>query len=89
MGTFREQWTLALGGAIEQSTAHTCTSAATSYLSFCDPHEFPTKPTVKRLCFYIVYMSQQIKPTSVKSCLSRICAELEPFYQDIRAIRAH
>src|SRR5258708_31601323 len=86
MGTFREQWTLALGAALEWSTAHTYSSAASSYITFCDLHHFPTKPTVERLCFYIVYMSHFIKPTSVKSYLSGICAELEPFYPDIHSI---
>src|SRR5260221_975357 len=88
MGTFCEQWMLMLGAALEQSTAHSYTSAATSYISFCQLHEFPTEPTVERLCFYIVYMSHHIKPTSIKSYLSGICAELEPFYPDIRSIRS-
>src|SRR5258707_10995031 len=88
MGTFHEQWALALGVAVECSTAHTYTSAATSYITFCDLHSFPTKPTIKRLCYYIVYMSHHIKPSSIKSYLSGICAELEPFYPDIHSIRA-
>ena len=88
MGTFREQWTLALGAAVERSTAQTYTSAATSYITFCDLHNFPMEPTVKRLCYYIVYMLHHIKPSSVKLYLSGICAELEPFYPDIRSIRA-
>src|SRR5258708_31061976 len=46
------------------------------------------QPTVERLCFYIVYMSHFIKPTSVKSYLSGICTELKPFYPDICSICA-
>src|SRR5258708_19531696 len=88
MGTFREQWTLALGAALEWSTAHTYSSAASSYITFCDLHNFPTKPTVERLCFYIVYMSHHIKPTSVKSYLLGICAKLKPFYADIQSIHS-
>src|SRR5260221_2355842 len=88
MGTFHEQWTLALGAAVEQSTAHTYTSTATSYITFCNLHNFPTEPTVERLCLYIVYMSHHIKPTSVKLYLSGICAKLEPFYPDVHAIRS-
>src|SRR6266436_1816658 len=88
MGTFHKQWTLVLGAALEQSTAHTYSSAASSYITFCDLHHFPTEPTVERLCFYIVYMSHFIKPTSVKSYLSGICAELKPFYPDVRSIRS-
>src|SRR5258707_502750 len=87
MGTFREQWVLALGAAVEHSTAHTYTSAATSYITFCDLHGFPTEPTIERLCYYIVYMLHHIKPSSIKSYLSGICAELEPFYPDIHSIR--
>jgi len=41
---------------------------------------------VERLCFYIVYMSHHIKPTLIKSYLLGICAELEPFYPNIRSI---
>src|SRR5258708_4651229 len=62
MGTFCKQWMLMLGAALEQSTAHSYTSTATSYISFCQLHEFPTEPMVERLCFYIVYMSHHVKP---------------------------
>src|SRR5258708_14527709 len=88
MGTFCEQWMLALGATVEQSIMHTYTSAATSYITFCNLHNFPTEPTVERLCFYIVYMSHHIKPSSMKSYLSGICAELEPFYPDIHSIQS-
>src|SRR5258708_12710681 len=88
MATFHEQWMLALGAALERSTTQSYTSAKTSYISFCALHHFPTEPTVERLCFYIVYMSHHIKPTSIKSYLSGICVELEPFYPDICSIRS-
>jgi len=88
MGTFCKQWTLTLGTALEWSTAHTYTSAASSYITFCDLHHFPTEPTVERLCFYIVYMSHFIKPTSMKSYLSGICVELKPFYPDVCSIQS-
>ncbi len=39
------------------------------------------------LSFFIVYMSHWIKPSSVKSCLSGICAELEPIWPDVQAIQ--
>jgi len=73
---------------MECSTAHTYTSATSSYITFCDLHHFPTKPTMKRLCFYIIYMSHSIKPTSIKSYLSGICTELEPFYPDVHSIHS-
>ena len=88
MGTFHEQWMLALSAVVECSTAHTYTSATTSYINFCDLHNFSTEPTVERLCFYIIYMSHHIKPTSVKSYLLGICAKLEPFYPDICSIHS-
>src|SRR5258708_248404 len=86
VGTFHEQWALTLGMAVECSTAHTYTSAATSYITFYDLHSFPTKPTIKRLCYYIVYMLHHIKPSSIKSYLSGICAKLELFYPNICSI---
>ena len=79
---------LTLSAAVEHSTMHTYTSAATSYINFCDLHNFPTEPTVERLCFYIIYMSHHIKPTSVKSYLLGICAELEPFYPNVWSIHS-
>ena len=88
MGTFHEQWMLALGAALERSTTQSYTSAVTSYISFCELHHFPTELMVERLCFYIIYMSHHIKPTSIKSYLSGICVELEPFYPDIHSIHS-
>ncbi len=86
VGTFHEQWALTLGAAVECSTAHTYTSAATSYITFCDLHSFPTEPTIERLCYYIMYMSHHIKPSSIKSYLSSICAKLKLFYPNIHSI---
>src|SRR5258708_27580701 len=88
MGMFRKQWTLVLGAALEWSTAHTYSSAASSYITFCDLHHFPTEPMVERLCFYIMCMSHFIKLTSVKSYLSGICTELELFYLDVCSIHS-
>ena len=84
--TLRERWHLALGAALECSTALTYTSAVTSYISFCHLHEFSTEPTIEKLCFYIVFTSHHIKPSLVKSYLSGICTELEPFYPNICSI---
>ena len=58
----------------------------TLYISFCHLHEFSTEPTVEKLCFYIVHTSHHIKPSSIKSYLSGICAELEPLYPKIHSI---
>jgi hypothetical protein len=94
----REAWTLerlvheravALGCAIEQSSAATYTSALQSYLPFCALHNFPPEPTPDTLSFFVVYMSHHIKPQSVESYLSGICNQLEPFHPSVCAIRRH
>ena len=73
---------------MEHSTALTYTLAVMSYISFCHLHELSTDPTIEKLCFYIVFTLHHIKPSSVKSYLSGICAELKPFYPDIRLIHS-
>ena len=87
-GMLQEQWHLVLSTALERSTMLTYTSAITSYISFCHLHKLSTEPTIQKLCFYIVHTSHHIKPSLVKSYLSGICTELEPFYPDIHSIRS-
>ena len=62
--------------------------ALRAYSDFCDLHQFPLHPTSDTLSFFIVYMSHRIKPSSVKSYLSGICAELEPIWPDVHSIRS-
>ena len=83
----REAWALAVGAVLEHSTKHTYASALRAYSDFCDLHQFPLCPTPDSLSFFVVYMSHRIKPSSVKSYLSGICAELEPIWPDVRTIR--
>jgi hypothetical protein len=94
----REAWTLerlvheravALGCAIEQSSAASYTSALQSYLSFCASHNFSPEPTPDTLSFFVVFMCHHIKPQSVESYLSGICNQLEPFHPSIRTICRH
>lgn len=94
----RAAWTLerlryermvALGSAIDRSSAITYTSALQSYLTFCHLHSFSIEPTPDTLSFFTVYMSHHIKPPSVDSYLSGICNQLEPFYPDVREARRH
>lgn len=75
----REAWTLerllheravALGNAIDISTAVTYTSHLQSYLTFCKLHQRPIEPTIDTLSFYTVYMCHHILPGSVDSYLS-------------------
>jgi hypothetical protein len=93
---FRTPWTyerlireraIALGHAIESSTAHVYGSHLQSYLQFCKLQHFPIDPTPDTLSFYVVYMSHHIKPASVKSYLSGICNALEPNFPDIHKNR--
>jgi hypothetical protein len=94
----REPWTherlvhersVALGTAIEPSTASSYSSALHSYVTFCTMHQFSIEPTVDTLTFFIVYMCAHIKPTSVEAYLSGICNQLEGLYPHIRELRHH
>ena len=80
---------LALGSAIDASSAAAYSSALNSYISFCRSHDFPIDPTPDTLSFYTVYMAHHIKPSSVDSYLSGICNELESFHPDVRKNRRH
>ena len=80
---------IALGHAIEKSTAITYSSHLKSYLNICKLHEFPIDPTPDTLSFFVVYMCHHIQPTSVDSYLSGICQSLEPYFPDVRKTRAH
>lgn len=80
---------VALGSAIDTSTAKSYTSHLQSYLTFCKLHTFPVTPTADTLSFYTVYMCHHIRPTSVDSYLSGICNQLEPLYPEVRALRKH
>jgi hypothetical protein len=89
----QELWTLdhlvheqsiTLGLAIYNSTHLTYTFALISYLTFCKIHNFSIEPTEETFSFFIVYMSTHTKPNSVKSYLSGICNQLEPFFPDVQ-----
>jgi hypothetical protein len=77
-----------LGMAIDMTTAHTYSSAANSYLTFCKLHLLPVDPTPETLSYYITFQSTHINPKSVESYLSGICSTLEPFFPDVRSNRA-
>lgn len=92
----RETWSLehlrlehahALGASLERSMAKAYASAFLSYATFCKKHSFPICPYADTLSFYVVYMSHFIQPSSVKSYLLGICAELEAFWPNVREIR--
>jgi hypothetical protein len=78
---------IALGAAIDNTTALTYGSALNSYLEFCRLHGFPIEPTTDTLSFYTVYMCHHIRPASVDSYLSGICNQLEAHFPKVREIR--
>jgi hypothetical protein len=80
---------VALGNAIDASSAAAYSSALQSYISFCRSHGFSIDPTPDTLSFYTVYMCHHIKPESVNSYLSGICNQLEPYYPHARPNRRH
>jgi hypothetical protein len=85
----RHERSIAIGCAIESSTAATYSSATISYLNFCAMHGLPTEPTPDSFSFFTVYMSSHIKPQSVDNYLSGICHQLESLFPDVRQIRKH
>jgi hypothetical protein len=78
---------IALGHAIDASSAQTYNSHLQSYLTFCKLHNFPIGPTADTLSFYVVFMSHHISPKSVGAYLSGICNTLEPHFPSFRKIR--
>ena len=78
---------IALGLAINTSTLKTYSSALNSYLTFVRLHDLPVEPTPDTLSFFVVFMSHHIEPRSVKSYLSGICQQLEPYFPNVRASR--
>jgi hypothetical protein len=78
---------IALGFAIDNTSAQTYGSAVNSYIEFCRLHNFSVEPTIDTFTFYIVFMSRHIDPRSVDSYLSGICNQLEDHWPDVRNIR--
>jgi hypothetical protein len=80
---------VALGNAIDASSAASYSSALQSYVTFCRSHNFPIEPTPDTLSFYTVFMCHHISPKSVDAYLSGICNQLEPYYPHVRTNRRH
>jgi hypothetical protein len=92
----RSAWTLerlvhersiALGYAVDSTSAYTYGSALNSYIEFCHLHNFSIEPTLDTFSFYIVFMCRHINPRSVDSYLSGICNQLEDHWPEVRNIR--
>ena len=93
----RQAWTIetlvheratAIANAVDRSTQRTYGSALNSWIAFTEMHDFPFEPTIDSLTFFIVYMSHQISPRSVKTYLSGLVQQLEPEFPSIRNLRA-
>lgn len=69
---------LAVANAVDSSTCQAYRSALNSWIAFANMHHFPFEPNINTLSFFIVYMSHQISPRSVKSYLSGLVQQLEP-----------
>lgn len=74
---------ISLGYSLDTSSFGTYTSALNSYLTFCNLHGLPVKPTPDILSFYVQFLSTHIKPDSINSYLLGICWQLKPFFADV------
>jgi hypothetical protein len=78
---------IAMSRSLGLSTHHTYSSALNSWIAFINLHHFDIEPTPDTLSFFVVYMSHQISPRSVKSYLSGLVQLLEPDFPNIREVR--
>ena len=78
---------LALSNSIDQSTRKNYGSACNSYLTFVRIHNFPVEPTPETLSFFVVFMSHHISPRSVRTYLSGLVNQLQPFFPDVHDAR--
>jgi hypothetical protein len=77
---------LAMSRSLDITTRHTYASALNSWLAFINMHNFNIEPTPGTLSYFVVYMSHQISPRSVKSYLSGLVQQLEPDFPNIRDV---
>ena len=78
---------LALSSSLDKSTHISYSSALNSWIAFVNMHHFDFEPTADTLSFFVVYMSHQINPQSVKTYPSGLVSELERDFHDISEIR--
>jgi hypothetical protein len=78
---------LALGFAIESTTASAYDSHLNSYLNFCRLHNRPVEPTEDTLSFFVVWLSHHIEPRSVDSYLSGIVNRLQSYFPHVADTR--
>lgn len=78
---------MALGVEMESSMPAAATHIE-SYFTFCDAHNLSIDPTPDTLSFYIVYMSAEMAPRTVRTYLSGVIYALEPYYPDAKRNRS-
>src|SRR5260221_10230329 len=81
------QRALALCNSIDLSTCQNYGSACNSYLAFVCLHNFPIEPTTETLSFFVIFMSHHISPCLVKTYLSGLVNQLQPYLSDV--LEAH
>lgn len=85
---FQREHAIALGHAVATSTNLTYDSALSSYVEFCRLHQFPLEPTIQTLCYYILFMSHHVKPTTISSYLSGIISKFSPYFANAKQARS-
>ena len=78
---------LAMTRSLELNTRHSYSSALNSWIAFVEMHHFDVEPTADSLSFFVVYMSHQISPRSVKAYLSGLVSKLESDFPEVGEIR--
>lgn len=82
---FDREVSLAITNSPDANTQAAYSSALNTYLSCCQRHDFPIKPTVQTLTYFTVYMCHYIKPVPVNSYLSGVVSGLESYFPKVRA----
>lgn len=77
-----------LGLAFDASTHQTYSSSLNSYLTFCELHHLDIEPTAQTLSLYVMFMAHHIEPRSIRTYLTGIVSELEPFYPSVHDIQS-
>lgn len=84
---FENRRLLVLGLQLDASTWRMYESAFNSWKAFIDIHHYPLEPSASTLSDYIMFMSDQIKMSSVVGYLAGITRYLEPIFPNVRNAR--
>jgi hypothetical protein len=87
MEMLMDERALAMSRSLDKSTHRSYSSALNSWIAFVNMHQFEFEPTADSLSFFVVYMSHQISPRSVKSYLSGLVSQLERDFPNVSQLR--